>query len=917
MGSGGRGQTVRRVGLAGAVLVACGLWMLQGLAQPAWGSMTWSGPIAVDLGGGGLNAVSCPSTGQCTAVDDNSQEVTFAPSSAPGPIAARVSSVTEGEDVLAVSCPSTSQCTSVDTGDEASTFDPEAPGSLGPRYLDHGPTVTAIACPSTSQCAAVETGGDELTFDPASPETATKATVDPAGQELEGLSCPSAGQCTSVSFAIGDAVTFDPSSPGGAISFSIDGLFELTGVSCPSPSQCTAVDDQGNELTFDPTSPGSARTARIDLGSGFGGNLQDVACPSVSQCTAVDDEGRVVSFDPGDPSGATTLSIDGGVELTAVTCPSTALCVAVDEDGNMLVGRGESKEAVVPVASSCATTAVPGEPSPHPGSVLPTALTPRFGRPGSRTIVTPGPTGTQFCPEEQVDLGGAIVNGLEESTPLKRAFRVPPEADGGLGLVTPAGLAAPLGPFEVDNFRFPWGFSLTNRASNGAGGSYDSRIPITAQDLNSVFSGLGPPGSPVYREAEYDARSVLQGGLCYGFSLLSLALYGDLHGQQIPLGFTGSPGYSLGAGAVPYFQQESAGGAHGLTHALMRAAVSQFSPRARAARVRVTSASVLEGQLASAFAREQPAMLLIFFKLGASSEGHAILAFDEQTPDPSTGQGLAVDVVDPNAPWSSSRPPGDYRSLQVHVRPDGSWSFTGTFGATTFGNPIGGPSGSLYVMTAPPAPGGLKLQSSAAAGTGTVIEPGKGESVSAIGYSGNAGHGIPADVQPDPLFYDAPDERLLVPASRHAFTATFDSSPGAGGESRITGAGFLDAVHLLGSSRTVTVDSTSGQLSLPEASTGTSLSITRVSATGQRTMEVDFSGRVKRPTLDVTSAGGATLTTAGGAGRATITLIASSGAKTLVRSRPQTVPLHGRAHIHRQTPAPGHRAHKRHKSHKH
>ena len=261
----------------------------------------------------------------------------------------------------------------------------------------------------------------------------------------------------------------------------------------------------------------------------------------------------------------------------------------------------------------CASSATPGEASPGSNG-LPTALTPRFGQAGSRVTVS-APSGTQFCPEDSVQLGNATVSSLEESSPTKRVFRVPPEASSGLGIAGPSGLLAPLSSFEVDNFRYPWGLSILNAASNG-NQSYDAHVPITRQDLESVFGGLGGPGTAAYNEAKEDAEIVLSGGLCYGFSLVSWELYLDAHGGTLPLGWGGSSGFGLTRGEEPYKLPEEAGGSHALTHALLRAAVSQFSPEAEEKFVKIHNSAELAAELGAGFSRGQPVPLNINWKEG-------------------------------------------------------------------------------------------------------------------------------------------------------------------------------------------------------------------------------------------------------------------------------------------------------------
>lgn len=87
---------------------------------------SWSAPITIDQGfGRALNAVACPSATQCTAVDDNGQEVTFDPTS-PGTAASYT--VDSGHRLFGVACPTVQQCTAVDDNGQQVTFDPASPG---------------------------------------------------------------------------------------------------------------------------------------------------------------------------------------------------------------------------------------------------------------------------------------------------------------------------------------------------------------------------------------------------------------------------------------------------------------------------------------------------------------------------------------------------------------------------------------------------------------------------------------------------------------------------------------------------------------------------------------------------------------------------------------------------------------------
>ena len=299
------------------------------------------------------------------------------------------------------------------------------------------------------------------------------------------------------------------------------------------------------------------------------------------------------------------------------------------EGGHEFASKLTSVVEHAPEDTACATAAIPTAPSPTAPGNPPTALTPRFLQPGSLVVLTP-PDGKEFCFGQLPDLGGDVVDHLEESTSSKLVFRVPPQATNGLALTNLFLVPGPQESYGIDNFRYPWGFSIEN--TNGDGGlssdgvgSYDEHVPITPQDLDSVFKEIGSPGNEVYDFVKKEAEGDLHGGLCYGFSLLSRTLYDDAHGGHDSLSYASSPDFTLGPGNEPYWLTESSTGSHALTHALLRAAISQLSPEARLSWHSVTSVASTEAQLNSAFQRGQPAVLGIKFALGGHHEGHALL----------------------------------------------------------------------------------------------------------------------------------------------------------------------------------------------------------------------------------------------------------------------------------------------------
>ena len=189
------------------------------------------------------------------------------------------------------------------------------------------------------------------------------------GEELSGVSCPSASQCVAVGSydvvgqgGVGLLLTGTDGSwaasqaplPANAASGAANGVLE--GVSCPSVSQCVAVgtysDTAGVEQGLVVTGSGGSWTAEeaplpanAGVRSGmYEGQLFAVSCPSVSQCVAVgeysDSQGNwqalMLTLSKGSWTAAEAPLPDnamGGGWLTGVSCPSAAQCVAVGDYG--------------------------------------------------------------------------------------------------------------------------------------------------------------------------------------------------------------------------------------------------------------------------------------------------------------------------------------------------------------------------------------------------------------------------------------------------------------------------------------------------------------------------------------------------------------------------------------------------------
>jgi hypothetical protein len=194
-------------------------------------SGSWSGPAAVDSGGGGFQALSCASSSFCLAVDYAGQGLTYDGStwSTPGP------AYTDGT-VASLSCASPSFCLAADDLGNV------AEGTGGPwgsstKISSAGTPVDLVACASRSFCAAA--AGTTLAFyDKGSWGKPT--TV--AGEGASALSCTTAPLCLAVDGGVLEG--------SGRRWTSVPG--QLTGpspraVSC-SGSACVVLDSTGSAV---------------------------------------------------------------------------------------------------------------------------------------------------------------------------------------------------------------------------------------------------------------------------------------------------------------------------------------------------------------------------------------------------------------------------------------------------------------------------------------------------------------------------------------------------------------------------------------------------------------------------------------------------------------------------------------------
>ncbi|HWK28062.1 MAG TPA: hypothetical protein VNS09_15965 [Solirubrobacter sp.] len=302
--------------------------------------------VRVDLAGGG--PVSCPSTDQCTLVDEWGRAVTFNPLTFKRTNVFTIDSdasepPSEDWSFLGLACPSTTQCTAVDSGGRAVTFNPLVVSQ--PPAVRIGPTNTRVrgfyglACPTTTQCTAVDHLGMQVTFDPATPEAVHVVSIASADYVASGFACPSVSHCVTMTDGASQNVTvFDPTASVRPTPFNMTRQGDWgyqSAVACPAVTQCTVVNDSVSlMITFDPTALRRSRPRSIS--HNLNGSLH-IRCPDISRCVVMDLYGRVVTVNPKTFKHSKTRvlisSRDRSYLFVQLACPSPERCFAVDVNG--------------------------------------------------------------------------------------------------------------------------------------------------------------------------------------------------------------------------------------------------------------------------------------------------------------------------------------------------------------------------------------------------------------------------------------------------------------------------------------------------------------------------------------------------------------------------------------------------------
>ena len=244
---------------------------------------------------------------------------------------------------------------------------------------DPGGQLRGVSCSSTSHCVGVgdyfdgsghlqameatETSG---TFAQATEMTPPSNAASSSVTTLEGVSCPSMGNCVGTgdyTDSSGNFQAMEVTETGGSFAQATEvaapsnaasnPFGNLAGVSCPSVGNCVGaggyMDSSGNDQAMEVTETGGTFaqptevTPPSNAGSDPFGGLAGVSCPSVGNCVGVgsyrDSSGNTQAMEATETGGTLTQATevtapsnagsDPGAGLAGVSCTSVGNCVAV------------------------------------------------------------------------------------------------------------------------------------------------------------------------------------------------------------------------------------------------------------------------------------------------------------------------------------------------------------------------------------------------------------------------------------------------------------------------------------------------------------------------------------------------------------------------------------------------------------
>jgi hypothetical protein len=286
--------------------------------NPASGGLATGQSVQLIGSSGFLNGVACPSSSDCLAVGENSNQTR----GVAVPLNPNTAAVRSGQELHTISgffmsgvaCASSAQCLAVGHDSSGSgvvvALSPASGAILSGRTVETipgtgGVGLQGVACPSADLCVAVgensgRSAGVAVALNPATGAVQGGDSVQNVTHKgvLFDLACPSTTVCLAVGWGASQpsiAVPIDPAT--GALlkgqtdrSISVRAAM-LTAVSCPSETLCLAVGNDASDPSVGQSVPLYPTTARIVTGQSIQtlagtGSFNAVACHSTSRCVA-------------------------------------------------------------------------------------------------------------------------------------------------------------------------------------------------------------------------------------------------------------------------------------------------------------------------------------------------------------------------------------------------------------------------------------------------------------------------------------------------------------------------------------------------------------------------------------------------------------------------------------------------------
>lgn len=303
--------------------------------------LTWGRSFVLD-GSSTLNAVSCPTSDFCAAVDDHGRAFIYRAAgwSPPGDIDG-------AQSLTSVSCSSSTFCVAVDQEGNALTYD--GLRWSAPRLIDRSSfhELTSVSCAGPSFCATVDGAGNAFTFNGRSwspPQQVDPLGWSPTSRDIASVSCPAIGFCLGIDpdgnafYYVGDAWQ-DAPTPNANPAASATKF--RNSISCASTLSCVATENPGAVASYDGTQ--WSFPVVIDPGN----YLSSVSCPSQRFCVVVDallpqgygtgnGTGEMFTYDGTTWSAPVTIDSQGIIQ--SISCATPQFCMAVEQSGRAILG---------------------------------------------------------------------------------------------------------------------------------------------------------------------------------------------------------------------------------------------------------------------------------------------------------------------------------------------------------------------------------------------------------------------------------------------------------------------------------------------------------------------------------------------------------------------------------------------------